>query len=604
MLFKILKNGTKTSADNACEYLMKDREIKTENGMETYTPKVLRGNLDDSRRLANVLQTKNKYTVGVLSFEESDLESKTKDEIMDSFESAIFCDLDRDRYDITWVEHRDKGRLELNFFIPNIELQSAKHLNPYYAPADKRRIANWKTLINEKYNLSSPDDPQNKQAISDKTKHYRPLKPDDPRQKTQGRELREIINKTILELAEKGEIKTRDDVLHQLKLMNLEVKRETKSSISILNPESNKNIRLTGQLYERDLHITSDNLAEMNQKQAIIWREQKNQRQELSKREYETGRQIKAEYYKQKFGENPKLTPNNTPEPEKNKVKLDEKPQKLESTNRLHNPDFRTFAIFINTIPIPRPEPELPKSNKTVRKHDRQSKRANQVINTANDQFEYRKRYFDKYNKETESADYNLEKESNELTTSRIQNDKRLHAINQRLREQQQAIKRHNDRARDRERKRTQALKAKYKHTRTADRLNKNIESRSYEMERTISRTQYIRTALEQAGRKIDSYPERDRRNKNECRRVGELLRESKELAYTNNRTRDRIAEIQGRERTVVAVIGSLKEKVLGYRDASQYKTLDHAKLFIDKLHEKAKVAKPKPPTPAPKPSF
>ncbi|MEC4460013.1 relaxase/mobilization nuclease domain-containing protein, partial [Klebsiella pneumoniae] len=39
--------------------------------------------------------------------------------------------LDKDQYSILWVEHTDKGRLELNFLIPNTELLTGKRLQPY-----------------------------------------------------------------------------------------------------------------------------------------------------------------------------------------------------------------------------------------------------------------------------------------------------------------------------------------------------------------------------------------------------------------------------------------------------------------------------------------
>ncbi|WP_149022820.1 relaxase/mobilization nuclease domain-containing protein, partial [Salmonella enterica] len=41
------------------------------------------------------------------------------------------------QYSILWVEHQDKGRLELNFVIPNMELQTGKRLQPYYDRADR-----------------------------------------------------------------------------------------------------------------------------------------------------------------------------------------------------------------------------------------------------------------------------------------------------------------------------------------------------------------------------------------------------------------------------------------------------------------------------------
>ncbi|EEZ6074964.1 relaxase/mobilization nuclease domain-containing protein, partial [Escherichia coli O6] len=51
----------------------------------------------------------------------------------------------KNQYSILWVEHQDKGRLELNFVIPNMELQSGKRLQPYYDRADRPRIDAWQT---------------------------------------------------------------------------------------------------------------------------------------------------------------------------------------------------------------------------------------------------------------------------------------------------------------------------------------------------------------------------------------------------------------------------------------------------------------------------
>jgi hypothetical protein len=44
---------------------------------------------------------------------------------MASFERVLMPGLDKDQYSILWVEHADKGRLELNFLIPNTELLTA-----------------------------------------------------------------------------------------------------------------------------------------------------------------------------------------------------------------------------------------------------------------------------------------------------------------------------------------------------------------------------------------------------------------------------------------------------------------------------------------------
>ena len=73
-----------------------------------------------------------------MSFEEADLTPEKKRELMDSFEECLFPGLDKSQYNCLWVEHRDKGRLELNFVIPNIELTTGRRLQPYFYKADQK----------------------------------------------------------------------------------------------------------------------------------------------------------------------------------------------------------------------------------------------------------------------------------------------------------------------------------------------------------------------------------------------------------------------------------------------------------------------------------
>ncbi|WP_289394746.1 hypothetical protein [Pantoea stewartii] len=55
-----------------------------------------------------------KYTSGVLSFSEQDLPPGQREKLMASFERVLMPGLDKDQYSVLWVEHQDKGRLELN----------------------------------------------------------------------------------------------------------------------------------------------------------------------------------------------------------------------------------------------------------------------------------------------------------------------------------------------------------------------------------------------------------------------------------------------------------------------------------------------------------
>ncbi|WP_419844313.1 relaxase/mobilization nuclease domain-containing protein, partial [Actinobacillus pleuropneumoniae] len=65
----------------------------------------------------------------------------------------MFAGLEPEQYNIAWVQHTDKGRLELNFVIPNVEMTSGKRLQPYYDRADRPLAENFKQVINHEYSL-------------------------------------------------------------------------------------------------------------------------------------------------------------------------------------------------------------------------------------------------------------------------------------------------------------------------------------------------------------------------------------------------------------------------------------------------------------------
>ena len=201
----------------------------------------------DPEQMIQIIDSTNfaqKYTSGVLSFAERDLDEQQKQQIMDSFERALLPGLDKDQYSVLWVQHQDKDRLELNFVVANVELQSGKRLQPYYDRADRPRLNAWKDLINDHYNLKDPNDPLNKREL---------CTPNDlPRTKIQACE---AITNGLLSVAERGELKNRDDVVKTLENAGFEIARTTKKSISIKNPEGGQNIRLKGAIYEQDFRF-------------------------------------------------------------------------------------------------------------------------------------------------------------------------------------------------------------------------------------------------------------------------------------------------------------------------------------------------------------
>jgi len=213
---------------------------------------VLQGKPEEVRELIDASPYAKKYTSGVLSFEESELAPGQREKLMESFERVLMSGLDKDQYSVLWVEHSDKGRVELNFLIPNTELLTGKRLQPYYDRADRPRVDAWQTVVNGRMGFSDPNDPVKRRALV--TARTLP--------ETKQEAVRAITN-GLLSLASSGELKTRQDVTEALTASGFEVVRTTKSSISIADPDGGQNIRLKGAIYEQSFNAGSDLRAEL-----------------------------------------------------------------------------------------------------------------------------------------------------------------------------------------------------------------------------------------------------------------------------------------------------------------------------------------------------
>ena len=234
MIVKFLKNSGGGSAKATIDYLLgKDNDREG--------ARVLSGDPELTQKLSDSLGFQNRYTVGVLSFEEGNLPDEQKRAIMERFEGSLMAGLDKDQYNMTWIEHTDKDRLELNFVIANQELTTGKRLQPYYDKADRPLVENWKQVINHEYGLTDPHDPTKAQAI--KTLNRQNL-PKDVQQ------VKEQIGQAIAHQIEQGNITDRKGVIDTLEQAGFEIARQTDKSISIKNPDGKRNIRLEGVIYE------------------------------------------------------------------------------------------------------------------------------------------------------------------------------------------------------------------------------------------------------------------------------------------------------------------------------------------------------------------
>ncbi|MBV5292434.1 MAG: hypothetical protein JZU58_08765 [Curvibacter lanceolatus] len=123
MIIKIFKQGTKDGTDHI-NYLFNEEKH------EGYKPQVVKGLRFLTKSICNSITNKNKFVSGVLSFDEGqNLTEEKQLRLIEMFETTFAPFEDRTRVNFLWVRHFDKGRLELHFITPRIDLKSKKAFN-------------------------------------------------------------------------------------------------------------------------------------------------------------------------------------------------------------------------------------------------------------------------------------------------------------------------------------------------------------------------------------------------------------------------------------------------------------------------------------------
>ena len=259
---------------------------------------VLQGDVQEVAGLIDTSPYVKKYTAGCLSFYESDLEPEQKQKIMSEFEKCLFPGMSSDQYRVLWVEHRDKvneetgeSRLELNFLIPNVEINTGKRLQPFYAAADLDRVECFKQITNHIHALYDPDDPANRQA----TKVAKALP-------TNAKELKTTLDTEVALAIAEGMISDRQSLVKWLGDIGMEVTRQTPKSISIKHPDDAKArpIRLTGALYEQDFRYT-DESPSITAAASADYRAAATERYTASCERYDKMLTAKSEYHHQRY---------------------------------------------------------------------------------------------------------------------------------------------------------------------------------------------------------------------------------------------------------------------------------------------------------------
>jgi len=279
MIVDFFRHGSGLSK-NCLDYLLgEDREREH--------AQVLSGDVELTAQLINSSPFAKKYTSGCLSFYEHDLSDSDKQQIMQNFEQCLFPGLEKDQYQILWVQHQDKvnqdteqTRLELNFLIPNVELSTGKRLQPFYAPVDLDRVDLFKQITNTEYSLHNPDDPENRQLFLNKKNLPKDVK-----------DFKEQLHQRVYRAVANGDIADRQELVQWL--------------------ESNKRpIRLNGEIYEQGFRATGEYRQEVQQRIAE-YRGTTGERYRENVTDYQRQLEHKSQYHSDRY---PTVRRENSPE--------------------------------------------------------------------------------------------------------------------------------------------------------------------------------------------------------------------------------------------------------------------------------------------------
>ena len=268
---KVFPHGT-GSGNAAVDYLTRlDYEGRADN-----PPKVLRGDTEQTKQIINSLDTKWKFTAGVLSWHPDDIVSVAQEEaMMNDFEKLAFAGLDKDAYNILWVRHKHANHHELHFVMPRVELNTGKAYNAC-PPNWQKDFDVFRDMHNVRENWARPDDPSRARMYAPEHANLQKA-----RLKRWGAntgsgakanigtsakanigsgerdQATQAIHDYVISQIEQGAIENRNDIIIILQNAGFTINRQGKDYISIKDVETEAKFRLKGNIYAE--HWTNSN---------------------------------------------------------------------------------------------------------------------------------------------------------------------------------------------------------------------------------------------------------------------------------------------------------------------------------------------------------
>lgn len=130
-MINIVQGHRTNSVQDAIKYLQGDYDHK--GTLRSVKPRDFAGNTVDCLSAVESIDRKHKYVSGTLAFEPSEHPTDAQlQKMVDAFRRTFMAGLEPGvNYVDFWNIHEDKGRIELNYVIPMVELTTGRRLNPF-----------------------------------------------------------------------------------------------------------------------------------------------------------------------------------------------------------------------------------------------------------------------------------------------------------------------------------------------------------------------------------------------------------------------------------------------------------------------------------------
>lgn len=219
------------------------------------SPEILAGDRNRTKQLIDSLDTKWRYTSGVIAFAPEDNPTDEQQrQVMADFEAAAFAGLDRDQYDILWVRHTHEGSPELHFVIPRVELESGKSYNPA-PPGWEKTFDPLRDHWNYAQGWARPDDLN--RARLHQPGHVAHQQAANLRAGLEAStDPKQDITDYLTARIEAGMIENRAGIVAALEEVDIEINRQGKDYISVRLEPHAKPIRLKGAIYGENFERT------------------------------------------------------------------------------------------------------------------------------------------------------------------------------------------------------------------------------------------------------------------------------------------------------------------------------------------------------------